>query len=342
MDGFPVTPGYTINIVKDREQSAVILLNSSSTPTKGGSKTYFITVPDSSIKHDSTSIKHEPSISFSTDISTTPELGTHVPEVGHEVVTTGEVEYYLEEEVVTSEDVTLVSSDYTACDIKPEEDYIVHYEEVQGVDQSFFTEVAHEEVVEEVVMETALVTEQETEVLASTATVYSVQCDLCNETLSSGDLAKCHMRQVHNILTYDGPFFKCDFCGLFVTDRVSHMKVAHYSPLSQAFCKSNNVYQCLQCIYSSDQLTNIRNHVDAKHRSGDNKYVCEECNSEYKTLNSMRAHKSRVHVKKRRKLEGEQQDKRNTVKESRLLKEIQELEEKTLEHLSKTRGWPPS
>lgn len=359
MDGFPVTPGYTINIVKDREQSAVILLNSSSAPFKGGSKTYFITVPDVNIKHD-TSIKHDASItsdnsiasglsitpdnSIAAGVSITPDHSTPVPEVCHEVVTSGEeVEYYLEEEVVTSEDVTLVGSDSTDSDMKSGEDFIVHYEEVKGVDPSFFTEVAHEEVVEEEVMETALVTKPEKEVLTSIATKFSVQCDLCNQTLSSGDLAKCHMRQVHNILTYDGPFFKCDFCGLFVTDRVSHMKVAHYSPLSQAFCKSNNVYQCLQCIYSSDQLTNIRNHVDAKHRSGDNKYLCEECNSEYKTLNSMRAHKSRVHVKKRRKLEEEQQDKRrSTVKESRLLQEIQELEEKTLEHFSKTRGWPQS
>ena len=33
--------------------------------------------------------------------------------------------------------------------------------------------------------------------------------------------------------SFAGPFFKCDFCGLNVTDRVSHMKVAHYSPLAQ-------------------------------------------------------------------------------------------------------------
>ena len=52
-------------------------------------------------------------------------------------------------------------------------------------------------------------------------------------------------------------------------------------------------------------VKNLRNHVDAKHRSAnDPSYVCEECNSEYKTLNSMRAHRSRVHGK-RRKLEEE-------------------------------------
>ena len=47
-------------------------------------------------------------------------------------------------------------------------------------------------------------------------------------------------------------------------------------------------------------MTNIRNHVDARHRDEDKSYVCEECNSEYKTLNSMRAHRSRVHGRKRK------------------------------------------
>ena len=36
-----------------------------------------------------------------------------------------------------------------------------------------------------------------------------------------------------HIGSFPGPFFKCDFCGLNVTDRVSHMKVEHYSPLAQ-------------------------------------------------------------------------------------------------------------
>ena len=109
------------------------------------------------------------------------------------------------------------------------------------------------------------------------------------------------MAKIHNILTYEGPFFKCEFCGIFVTDRVAHMQVAHYSPLAQDFCKTNNTYHCLQCDYTSDHLTNIRNHIDAKHSSSKNIYRCEECNSEYKTLNSKRAHKSRMHTKKKSK-----------------------------------------
>ena len=103
-----------------------------------------------------------------------------------------------------------------------------------------------------------------------------------------------------DIFLFPGPFFKCDFCCQLVTDRVAHMKNTHYSPLNGAFTKVSSGYQCRECDYVSDQLTNIRNHVDAKHNDGANKYVCEECKSEYKTLNSMRAHKSRVHVKKRK------------------------------------------
>ena len=98
--------------------------------------------------------------------------------------------------------------------------------------------------------------------------VVGVHCDLCNSLLPTEEEALEHMRSDHHIVTFEGtyfriyllfthdwtvrpgisgnilfifpgPFFKCDFCGLNVTDRVSHMKVAHYSPLAQVafnFC----------------------------------------------------------------------------------------------------------
>ena len=81
--------------------------------------------------------------------------------------------------------------------------------------------------------------------------------------------------------------------------------------------------------------------MDAKHGSGENKYVCEECNTEYKTLNSMRAHKSRVHMK-RKKLEGivsglnkvqRSKVRKQGKKEQRLQDEILELELKTLPNI---------
>ena len=102
----------------------------------------------------------------------------------------------------------------------------------------------------------------------------------------------------------------------------------------QAFKKTNNIYECLRCSHTSDQLTNIRNHVDAKHRSGGKSYVCEECNSEYRTLNSMRAHKSRVHGRKRRLEEGrrrEEEESRRGRKEQELEQEIRKLEQQTLQ-----------
>ena len=40
--GLPLTQGYTINIVKDRAQPAVILLNRGQS---GGQRTYFVTLP---------------------------------------------------------------------------------------------------------------------------------------------------------------------------------------------------------------------------------------------------------------------------------------------------------
>ena len=83
-----------------------------------------------------------------------------------------------------------------------------------------------------------------------------------------------------------------------------------------------------------------RNHVDAKHGDGENKYECEDCHTVYKTLNSMRAHKSRVHTKRKKLLEGYQlqnskkskidQRSKSTNKEQKLQEEILELELKTL------------
>ena len=78
--------------------------------------------------------------------------------------------------------------------------------------------------------------------------------------------------------------------------------------------------------------------MDAKHGSGEKRYVCEECNSQYKTLNSMRAHKSRVHVKRKKISEGELNKakvrrRQSDIKEQRLQQEILALELKTLPNI---------
>ena len=88
--------------------------------------------------------------------------------------------------------------------------------------------------------------------------------------------------------------------------------------------------------------------MDAKHGDGENKYECEECHTVYKTLNSMRAHKSRVHTKKKKlldvyQLENSKKRKidhgkpflipprtKDTNQEQKLQEEILELELKTL------------
>jgi transposase-like protein len=333
--GYPVTQGYTINIVKDKAEQAVILLN----PAQA-SKSFYITVPESgrdNFEHKA----NEKEIVLNNE--KTDDFFYFV-EDGTEEVICSEVmiEDDMPSEVVADRSVRTLSESVETDNLVNEvTDPVVYYQENHQSDSSgFFTEVAHEEIVIEEVLVDNVVENRKPGCVIS-----SVQCDLCNSRLSSAEEAKNHMKHIHNILTYEGPFFKCEFCGLHVTDRVSHMKVAHYSPLAQAFCKTNNTYQCLQCQYTSDQLTNIRNHVDAKHRSGDNKYLCEECNSEYKTLNSMRAHKSRVHVKKRRlvelnRLHNPRPDLQllNISKDQQLQKEILELEQKTFSKFVKRRN----
>ena len=231
MAGYPVTHGYTINIVKDKTKPAFILLNP---PNK---LTTLRNINAHSAQHALTQTPACPS-----DNETPSDV------------------FYIDKVVTDNPD--------------------------------HITEVAHEEVVEDV---------GDISDMSSVTPESVIQCDICNTRLVGLEEARLHMVNIHNMVNFEGPCFKCDFCNIFVTDRVSHMKTAHYSALAQEFVKRDNSYHCRQCDYSSDQLTNIRNHVDAKHGTGENKYVCEECQSQYRTLNSMRAHKSRVHVKRRKK-----------------------------------------
>ena len=208
MDNFPVTPGYTINIIKEKKESAVIQLN---TQNDTGTKTFFVTIPGNNTKGGG----------------------------GDNGYTAKQVEF---------------NYDFTSSEVEAVGERIVHmHNSLPGecFGEIDMNNIAHEEVVME---ETSV----EQNVNNTALTVVGVHCDLCSTDLESTHEAKLHMRTAHNILTYDGPFFKCDFCGLLVTDRVSHMKIAHYSPLAQAFVKKDNSYHCKECDYSSGQLTNIR------------------------------------------------------------------------------------
>jgi len=181
-------------------------------------------------------------------------------------------------------------------------------EQVNG-DEIFIADIGQEELIydttevvaEEVVNSEPLVQETNSEmrVLVSEKDK-TVFCDICQMELSCAKDGVDHMQTKHGVLTFQGPLFQCDFCLLLVTDRVSHMKKTHYLPLERGFSREDSLYNCLSCSYASDQLTNIRNHVDAKHTAGGRKYLCTQCSTAYKTLNSLRAHKSRVHGKKRK------------------------------------------
>jgi len=336
--GYPVTPGYTINIVKEKAQQAVLLLNPTQTANIGA-KSYYITVPEPVIEYGKKSPGDD--LMLNTEKCVDNDLFYFVEDGTEEVICSEVIESDISGDSVTQRLCEVDSENVTRDDVTDHEAAVYYQENHPYTDPSvFFTEVAHEEVVIEEVDNVA--DDIKTANVKPGNVISCVQCDLCNSKLSCAEEAKNHMKHVHNILTYEGPFFKCEFCGIYVTDRVSHMKVAHYSPLAQGFCKTNNSYQCLQCKYRSDQLTNIRNHVDAKHSQGDNKYLCEECNSEYKTLNSMRAHKSRVHVKKRRLVELNQinnaRDSFLHGEDRKLQDEILELEEKTFSKFVKRRN----
>ena len=271
--GYPVTPGYTINIVKEKAQQAVLLLNPTQTINRGA-KSFYITVPEPELEFDEKSCEVEP-LMLNTGKGVENNLFYFVEDGTEEVICSEVTESDIPSDTVT-ERLGAVGSEKDTRDRVTDHDTVVYYQENHPyTDPSvFFTEVAHEEIViEEVDNEED---EIKTVNVKPGNVITSVQCDLCNSKLGCAEEAKNHMKHVHNILTYEGrvnpaslnfllissllpgPFFKCEFCGIYVTDRVSHMKVAHYSPLAQGFSKTNSSYQCLQCKYSSDQLTNIR------------------------------------------------------------------------------------
>ena len=144
MANYPVTHGYTINIVKDRTKTAaVILLNQK---TQVPSQTVYLSspVPDVPDQHR-------------------PQTAQQVPEQQ-----SPQADVYLEP---------------------------LHSVNLESESVAFFTEVAHEEIVEE---------ENDISVTVPSRCKLSVFCDLCSSKLSSPDEAKLHMKTVHNVLTYEG------------------------------------------------------------------------------------------------------------------------------------------
>ena len=150
MSGYPVTHGYTINIVKDRTKSAAVILYNQK---KAVSEPIFLAVPSG------------PAV--------VPEPET-------------EPDHHPVPEPQTEE--------------KPSESE-VYFEPVNFDSNSvgFFTDIAHEEVVEEEVL-----CQAERQMNVEAPSNLPVHCDLCNSKLLSTDEAKLHMKTVHNVLTYDG------------------------------------------------------------------------------------------------------------------------------------------
>jgi hypothetical protein len=185
--GLPLTQGYTINLARDRQQPAMLLLSHRADPAIGG-RTF--------------------SVSLEGEAFLAP---------GGEQVA---------EEVVEDQNGQIFFEDGASC--------------VEGEAASlvYFTSVAREEVVVE---EQHPTDQEEREATARRPPPgrargrgdATVQCDLCGSRLPDTEAARDHMHARHSVLTHQAPFFRCDFCGLAVTDRVAHMKVAHYSPLAQ-------------------------------------------------------------------------------------------------------------
>jgi len=143
-----------------------------------------------------------------------------------------------------------------------------------------------------------------------------VVCEDCELILESVHSAKHHVVVHHsssNRIASSSTsmsinrFERCQYCGLLSTNRKAHLRRIHFAHRKSAWLRRGShesprrrQYTCLKCNYTTCQLTNIRNHVDAKHGTDEKLHHCTDCNTAYKTINSLRAHKSRVHTKKSR------------------------------------------
>ena len=154
MSGYPVTHGYTINIVKDRTKSAAVILYNQ---RKAVSEPIFLAVPPAPPR-----VVPEPE----TEPETEPDHQVPEPQTEEKP---SECEVYFEPVNLESNSV------------------------------GFFTEIAHEEIVEEEVL-----CQDERKLNEESPSKLPVHCDLCNSKLLSSDEAKLHMKTVHNVLTYEG------------------------------------------------------------------------------------------------------------------------------------------
>ena len=172
---YPVTHGYTINIVKDKTKPAIILL----TPSMNNPNVKIIR-PSSSSSNISVEKTNVPD-SLDEDQSRSKTLkDVAVPE---HVTNKVELNPLPSDQVVFYEDVVTDNNEHVG----------------------YFADVAHEEVVTDSDVQPSP-SSVETKITSKKKkdSETSVQCDICNTLLPSRDSAREHMKVAHDMMSYEG------------------------------------------------------------------------------------------------------------------------------------------
>ena len=176
---YPVTPGYTINIVKDKTKSAIILL----TPSMNNPNVKILRPSNSDISLEERNV---------------PDPLHHDKQ--RNIITR---DVGVPENVTTKEDLVDVKTVAS--------DQLVFYEEVvtDNTEVGFFADVSHEEIVVDSDVQSSSSSSSLNKPTTSKKKKDSetaVQCDICNTLLPSRDSAREHMKVAHDILSYEGQY----------------------------------------------------------------------------------------------------------------------------------------
>ena len=187
MDGYPITPGYVINIVKEKTKPAIILLN----PTDNVS-TLVVTIPKTVHPKDSRKTAFKQKSLLKPVLSTTSKKAVQQ----HSIPTN------LDPKVPDSSNIVEINSSLSSCDseldVATEQNIIDTNKkslEVSDEDIVFFDDAAYEEVV----ADETKVTENLNPVHENKESTEYANCDVCNSLFSNRSEARQHLKSQHNI-----------------------------------------------------------------------------------------------------------------------------------------------
>jgi KRAB domain-containing zinc finger protein len=112
---------------------------------------------------------------------------------------------------------------------------------------------------------------------------YRYPCFLCGKQFLSKVTSAEHMAMKHNFII-ENPEKMCFECKEEVDDPMAHAKMHN--------CR----FACSQCGLRFVAEEKLNKHFKERHENSDRPFVCDLCNSSFKTANHLRSHKTSMHT----------------------------------------------